>query len=92
MTKTTQMAAARQGIVTKEMLQVLADEPIREDDLLAKVAAGTIAIPANRNHTSLRAKGVGAGLDHQDQRQPRRVRGLLQHRSGDGQGPHGAWN
>ena len=62
MTKTTQMAAARQGVMTKEMRQVLADEPIREADLLAKVAAGTIAIPANRNHAALVARGIGAGL------------------------------
>ena len=61
-TQPTQMAAARQGVVTKEMRQVLADEPIREDDLLAQVAAGTIAIPANRNHAGLVARGIGAGL------------------------------
>ena len=62
MTTPTQMAAARQGLVTKEMQQVLADEPIREADLLERVATGTIAIPANRNHVGLTARGIGAGL------------------------------
>jgi len=62
MTTPTQMAAARQGLVTKEMRQVLADEPIGEAELLERVAAGTIAIPANRNHTNLRARAIGAGL------------------------------
>ncbi|MFH0785954.1 MAG: phosphomethylpyrimidine synthase ThiC, partial [Pseudomonadota bacterium] len=62
MTFTTQMAAARQGRVTKQMLEVLAAERIHQDDLLSRVAAGKIAIPANRNHKSLISKGVGAGL------------------------------
>ena len=62
MTLTTQMAAARQGIVTKQMQQVLAAESIHQDDLLDRVAAGRIAIPANRNHLGLVAKGIGAGL------------------------------
>ncbi len=62
MTFSTQMAAARQGIVTKQMQQVLAGEAIHQDDLLNRVAAGRIAIPANRNHSKLVARGIGAGL------------------------------
>ncbi len=62
MTHPTQMAAARQGTLTPQMQQVLGDERISETDLLERVADGRIAIPANRNHTSLRARGVGAGL------------------------------
>ena len=58
----TQMAAARQGIVTQQMHQVLAGESIHQDDLLRRLAAGQIAIPANRNHLGLVAKGVGSGL------------------------------
>ena len=58
----TQMAAARQGTLTPQMQQVLGEERISETDLLERVADGRIAIPANRNHTSLRARGVGAGL------------------------------
>lgn len=59
---TTQMDAARKGIVTPQMRHVLADEKIREEDLLAKIAAGKIALPANKNHTSLHGCGVGEGL------------------------------
>ena len=62
MTFSTQMAAARQGIVSQQMQQVLAAESIHQDDLLERVAAGRIAIPANRNHPDLIAKGIGAGL------------------------------
>jgi len=43
---TTQMNAARQGIVTKEMEAVAAYEGIDVKDLMAEVAAGTIVIPA----------------------------------------------
>ena len=62
MTSSTQMAAARKGLITPQMRQVLADEPIHEADLLARVAEGRIVIPANHLHTSLQAKGIGAGL------------------------------
>lgn len=62
MNYTTQMDAARKGIVTPQMRHVLADEKIREEDLLAKIAAGKIALPANKNHTSLHGCGVGEGL------------------------------
>ncbi len=58
----TQIEAARKGILTKEMKQVLADERISEEILMERIAKGTIAIPANINHTSLIAKGVGEGL------------------------------
>lgn len=59
---TTQMDAARKGILTPQMEQVLADEPISEKELLDRVAKGHIAIPANKHHTSLKAAGVGKGL------------------------------
>ncbi len=62
MTYPTQMAAARQGILTPQMRQVLADEKIHEADLLARMAEGRIVIPANRNHVNLMAKGIGTGL------------------------------
>lgn len=58
----TQMDAARQGILTPQMQQVLATERITETDLLQRLASGTIALPANRNHTNLSAKGIGTGL------------------------------
>ena len=58
----TQIAAARKGQLTAQMHQVLAEEAIHETDLLARVAQGRIVIPANHNHHSLQAKGIGAGL------------------------------
>lgn len=58
----TQMDAARQGILTPQMQQVLTEERISETDLLQRLASGTIAIPANRQHTNLFAKGIGTGL------------------------------
>ncbi len=62
MTMPTQMAAAKKGELTRAMQEVLATERISAEDLLAKVAAGQIAIPANHNHRSLVGGGVGSGL------------------------------
>ncbi len=59
---TTQMDAARKGIVTPQMEQVLANEPISKEDLMDGLAKGHIAIPANKNHLNLKAGGVGKGL------------------------------
>ena len=58
----TQMAAARSGIITEQMHQVVRTEKISEEALVAAVAAGRIVIPANREHKNLVAKGIGAGL------------------------------
>jgi phosphomethylpyrimidine synthase len=62
MSPTTQMSHARNGIVTPQMEQVLLAERISRADLLERVAAGRIVIPANHNHPQLTAKGVGQGL------------------------------
>jgi phosphomethylpyrimidine synthase len=62
MSPTTQMSHARNGIVTPQMEQVLLAERISRADLLERVAAGRIVIPANHNHPQLAAKGVGQGL------------------------------
>ncbi|MEG0107490.1 MAG: phosphomethylpyrimidine synthase ThiC [Lachnospiraceae bacterium] len=56
---TTQMDAAKKGIVTKEMKLVAKKEGMNIDKLMALVACGQIAIPANKNHTSLSAEGIG---------------------------------
>lgn len=61
-TYTTQMDAARKGILTPQMQEVLAQEAIAEQVLLERVAQGRIAIPANRKHLCLKAAGVGEGL------------------------------
>ncbi len=59
---TTQIDAARKGILTPQMEEVLAGEEISQQELMEKVARGHIAIPANRNHFNLKAAGVGSGL------------------------------
>lgn len=59
---TTQMDAARKGIITPQMREVLANEVISEQLLLERVAQGRIAIPANKHHHNLKAAGVGQGL------------------------------
>ncbi|MBW2366266.1 MAG: phosphomethylpyrimidine synthase ThiC [Deltaproteobacteria bacterium] len=62
MSYTTQMNAARNGIVTPQMETVLDEESISRDLLLEQMAAGKIVIPANKNLHSLKAKAVGTGL------------------------------
>lgn len=62
MNYTTQMDAAKKGIVTKEMVRVAAKESMDVNLLLDLVAQGKIAIPANKNHLSLDPAGVGQGL------------------------------
>lgn len=58
----TQMEAARRGIVTPELRAVARDEGVSEEFLLSRVAAGTVAIPANVRHTARKSAGVGEGL------------------------------
>lgn len=58
----TQMEAAKKGIVTPAMEAVAAKENFDVQKLMALVAKGEIAIPANVNHTSLSPEGVGSGL------------------------------
>ena len=62
MTYQTQLEAARQGVVTQQMEQILRDEPISREMLLERVARGAIAIPANRLHANLKGAGIGQGL------------------------------
>lgn len=59
---TTQMDAARKGIVTPQMEAVARKENIRVEDLMERMARGTVIIPANKNHTSLDAEAVGEGM------------------------------
>lgn len=58
----TQMEAAKKGIVTKEMETVAQKEQMDTNELMELVAKGTVAIPANINHKSLSAEGIGDGL------------------------------
>ena len=59
---TTQMDAARQGIVTPEMKIVAEKEHWDVEDLRNAIAKGEIIIPCNKKHTSLNPSGVGAKL------------------------------
>ena len=59
---TTQMDAARKGIVTKEMKIVAEKERMDEKRLMQLVAEGKVAIPANKNHNSLNPEGIGSML------------------------------
>lgn len=62
MNYTTQMDAARKGIVTPQIAAVAKKEKIDEQKLLQLVAAGKVAIPANRLHKSLNPEGIGSSL------------------------------
>lgn len=59
---TTQMDAARQGIITKEMSVVAEYEKISAEELRGLVADGRVAIPANKGHKCLRPYGIGRRL------------------------------
>ena len=56
---TTQMDAARKGIVTPQMKIVAEKEHMPVEKLMALVASGKVAIPANKVHTSLSPEAVG---------------------------------
>ena len=62
MSYTTQMDAARQGIITKEMEIVAKKELMDAEELRSLVAEGKVVIPCNKNHKSIDPEGVGAGL------------------------------
>jgi len=59
---TTQMDAARKGIITPEMAIVAKKESMEIDKLCKLVAEGRVVIPANINHKSLDPEGIGQGL------------------------------
>ncbi|MDD6762792.1 MAG: phosphomethylpyrimidine synthase ThiC [Clostridiales bacterium] len=59
---TTQMDAAKKGIITPEMKIVAEKEGIDADVLRDRVARGTVAIPCNKNHKAISPEGVGEGL------------------------------
>lgn len=59
---TTQMDAAKKGIITKEMKVVAEYEGIDEEELRALAAKGKVVIPANKNHSCLKPYGIGTKL------------------------------
>ena len=62
MAYTTQMNAAKQGIVTPELAAVAKKEQMSETELLDLVAKGQVVICANKNHTCLDPNGIGKAL------------------------------
>ena len=62
MNYTTQMDAAKKGIITDEMKAVAKKENIEVEILRKGVAEGKIVIPANKNHKLLSPEGIGEGL------------------------------
>ena len=62
MNYTTQMDAARKGILTKELLAVAKKEQMETEKLVKLVAAGQVVIPANKCHTCLDPNGIGSAL------------------------------
>lgn len=62
MNYTTQMDAAKKGIITPEMEHVAEYERRTPEEIRTLVASGRVAIPANKIHKSLTAYGIGEGL------------------------------
>ena len=59
---TTQMDAARKGIITPEIEAVAQKEYRTAEEIRALVAEGKVAIPANKHHKCLNPEGVGSML------------------------------
>ncbi|MHB1155123.1 MAG: phosphomethylpyrimidine synthase ThiC [Eubacteriales bacterium] len=58
----TQMEAARKGIITPQMEYAAAGENKTPQELIKLIAEGKVAIPANRNHKSLKPCAIGQGM------------------------------
>lgn len=59
---TTQMDAARKGILTKEMETVAKEEQLDVKELIRLAAEGKVVIPANKLHRCLKPHGIGSML------------------------------
>lgn len=59
---TTQMDAARRGILTEQLRAVAAEEKMEAERLRELVAKGQAVIPANKNHACLKPCGIGRAL------------------------------
>lgn len=62
MNYTTQMHAAKQGIITKEMELAAAKEHMSPEELRKLVASGKAVIPANKLHKCLNPNAIGSML------------------------------
>ena len=59
---TTQMEAARQGIITPQMEAAAKKEQMNTEELQALIAQGKAVIPANKLHTCLEPNAIGSML------------------------------
>ena len=59
---TTQMDAARKGIITPEMEIAAAKEDMKVDTLMGLMAKGQVIIPANKRHGALSPTAIGSML------------------------------
>lgn len=59
---TTQMDAARKGILTREMEEVAKKERMDPGRLMELVGEGKVAIPANKRHACIEPNGIGSML------------------------------
>lgn len=62
MNYTTQMDAARRGIITKEMECVAKEEGMDTEELRSLVGKGRVAIPCNKKHHCIKPNGLGEML------------------------------
>lgn len=58
----TQMEAAKKGIITPEMKIVAKKEYISPEELCSLVARGEVCIPCNVNHKSISPEGIGSRM------------------------------
>ncbi len=58
----TQLDYAKAGIVTEEMRQAVAEEPITAEELRDLIAAGRAVLPKNRNHSFPILRAIGQGM------------------------------
>ena len=59
---TTQMDAARKGLITPQMKKVASKEHIAEEQLRQLVSEGKVVICANKKHICLEPEGIGSML------------------------------
>lgn len=59
---TTQMEAARKGILTEQMKCVAEKEAVAPEKLMELMAQGRIIIPCNKNHEAIEPNGIGEML------------------------------
>jgi len=58
----TQLEAAKKGIITEQMETVAKNEGKTPEQIRELVALGRVAIPANKKHINIIARGIGEGL------------------------------